>query len=191
MPTLFINAAFREDSRTLRLARCFLSGIRGEITEVDLGSSDLTPLLAPQLACYNDAVARRDYSNPLFEPARQFADADEIVIAAPYWNNSIPAILHVYLELACSQGVSFDILEDGTYVGLCKARRLTFITTAGGSIPEHNHAFGYVDSLAREFWHIPEVACYQVEGLDAAGCDVESLLARECAAIRADFDRRP
>lgn len=186
MPTLFVNAAYRHDSRTLRLARCYLEGTGQYVDEIDLGDAHLAPLDAGRLARYNDAVATHDYSDAMFDEAKQFASADEVVIAAPYWNNSIPAVLHDYLELICSQGITFDILEDGTYVGLCKARRLTFITTAGGVIPESNFAFGYLESLTREFWHIPEVACFQAEGLDAAGCDVEAVLGRTCEAIRAD-----
>lgn len=183
MVTLFVNAAFRDGSRTLRLARHYLEGARDEVLEVDLDSAPYRPLDAEALAHYNGAVAARDYADPMFDPARQFATADEIVIAAPYWNNSIPAVLHDYLELVCSQGVSFDIEPDGTYVGLCQARRLTFITTAGGDIPTHNFAFGYLESLAREFWHIPEVACYQAEGLDQVGCDVEATLAEAYARM--------
>lgn len=186
MPTLFINAAYRDGSRTLRLARSYLEQVQGAVSEIDLGTTHLVPLDVERLAHYSEAVAARDYSDEMFDAAKQFARADEIVIAAPYWNNSIPAVLHDYLELVCSQGVTFDILEDGTYVGLCRARRLTFVTTAGGLIPEHNFAFGYVESLAREFWHIPEVTCYQAEGLDAVGCDVEAALDRARATMRTD-----
>lgn len=185
MTTLFVNAAFRDGSRTLRLAHCYLEGVQGDVTEVNLGTMPVKPLDAEGLARYNEAVAAHDYSDTMFDPARQFASADEIVIAAPYWNNSIPAALHAYLELVCSQGVTFDILEDGTYVGLCRAKRLAFITTGGGAIPAHNFAFGYVASLAQEFWHIPEVRCYQAEGLDAVGCDVDAVLGHVCSSIRA------
>lgn len=183
MATLFVNAAFREGSRTLKLAHHYLEGARDDVLEVDLGSAPYRPLDAEALTRYSDAMVTRDYADPMFDPARQFAAADEIVIAAPYWNNSIPAVLHDYLELVCSQGVSFDIEPDGTYVGLCQAHRLTFVTTAGGNIPARNFAFGYLESLAREFWHIPEVVCYQAEGLDQVGCDVEATLAEACARM--------
>lgn len=189
MVTLFVNAAFRDGSRTLRLARHYLEGLGDDVLEVDLGSAHFRPLDAEALARYNAAVAARDYAAPMFDPARQFAAADEIVVAAPYWNNSIPAVLHDYLELVCSQGVSFDIEPDGTYVGLCRAHRLTFITTGGGSIPARNFAFDYLESLAREFWHIPEVMCYKAENLDQAGCDVEAALTRACSLM--DQPRRP
>lgn len=186
MSTLFVNAAFRDGSRTLSLARRYLERVRGEVTEIDLGTTHYPPLDAESLARYTQAVASGIYDDPLFDAAKQFAGADEVVIAAPYWNNSIPAALHAYLELVCSQGVSFDILPDGTYVGLCRAKRLVFVTTAGGSVPEQNHAFGYVASLAREFWHIPEVICCQAENLDAVGCDVKAVLGQAFEHMKAD-----
>jgi FMN-dependent NADH-azoreductase len=114
----------------------------------------------------------------MFDYAKQFAAADEVLIAAPFWNFSIPAKLHDYLELVCTQGVTFDVDETGAYVSLCRARKLTFVTTSGGIIaPEDDHAFGYVQTLAKVFWHIPEVLCVMAEGLDAAGANVEALLA--------------
>lgn len=186
MTTLFINAAFRESSRTLRLARHYLDGWEEPVEEINLGTAHFPALDARSLALYTEAVASRDYSNPMFDAAKRFAAADEIVIAAPYWNNSIPAALHDYLELVCSQGVSFDILADGTYVGLCQAKRLVFITTAGGPIPKPNCAFDYVASLARNFWFIPEVVCYQAENLDQMGCDVEAELRKTCSQIDSD-----
>lgn len=189
MATLFVNAAFREGSRTMRLARCYLEGVSGEVREVDLGIAPVCPLDAAGLTRYNEAVAAHGFSDPLFDTAHQFARADEIVIAAPYWNNSVPAALHDYLELACSQGVTFDIEPDGTYVGLCQARRLVLLTTAGGPIPERNFGPAYVESLARDFWHIPEFVCYQAQNLDQQGVDVEAELAVACSHIRADQGR--
>lgn len=178
MKMLFINAAYRDGSRTFELARAYLDGVRGQVETVDLGEAPPAPLDALRLSRYLDAVATQKFDDGLFDAARQFAAADEIVICAPYWNNSVPAALHSYIELVCAQGVSFDILPDGTYVGLVKARRLVFITTAGGIIPEHNFAYDYVASLACEFWHIPQVVCYKAENLDVVGFDVEGELAR-------------
>lgn len=183
MNTLFVNAAFRDGSRTIRLARHYLEALGDNVVEVNLGTTHFDALDSKSLARYTEAVVSRDYSDSMFDAAKQFAAADEIVIAAPYWNNSIPAALHDYLELVCSQGVSFDILSDGSYKGLCKAEKLVFITTAGGPIPKPNCAFDYVASLAYGFWHIPEVVCYQAENLDQVGCDVEAELQKACSQI--------
>ena len=43
-------------------------------------------------------LAERDYGDELFAFARQFAAADEIVIAAPFWDLSFPTALKAYLK---------------------------------------------------------------------------------------------
>ena len=39
-----------------------------------------------------------DYQNPMFSFARQFSEAEAIVIAAPFWDLSFPSMLKQYLE---------------------------------------------------------------------------------------------
>lgn len=178
MGLLFVNACMRDESRTLRLARRWLASYEGAVQELSLLDEDVRPLAGERLKAYYDAVATADYSSDLFGYAKQFAQADEVLIAAPFWNFSVPAKLHDYLELVCSQGVTFDIDERGSYVSLCRLRRLTFVTTAGGVIdnPNNDHAFAYVRTLAREFWHVPLIECIMAEGLDASDADVDALL---------------
>ena len=183
MRILYINAAFREDSRTAKLAEHYLQLCKGEIKRLNLGEDYPAPLDAARLAIYNQSVAAHDFSHQMFDTAKEFVQADEIVIAAPFWNYSIPAALHAYLEMVCSQGVSFDIDEKGVYHSLCRAKKLTFIMTSGGFIPEKNHAFGYIEDLVEVFWKIPEVHYYKAEGVDVYGTDVEALLAAVCAQM--------
>lgn len=179
MSCLFVNACFREGSRTARLAQRVLATVEGEVTRLDLAEADIRPLGAAELKLYNACVAARDYSDSLFDVAKQFADADEIVIAAPFWNYSVPALLHDYLELVCSQGVTFDIDEQGVYHSLCRAKRLVYVTTAGGPLPDdgNDHAFGYVRTLCEKFWFIPEVVLVKADCLDVAGADVDGIIA--------------
>lgn len=178
MATLFINAAFREGSRTLKLAESYLAGNNREVKRIELGDEYPQPLTRASLEVYNQSVSKRDFRDSMFDAARQFVEADEIVIAAPFWNYSIPAVLYAYLEMVCSQGVSFDMDEKGNYYSLCKARRLTYITTAGGPIPENDHAFGYIRDLCTVFWKIDDVRYYKAECLDVYGADVEGILSR-------------
>lgn len=177
MNVLYVNAAFRDGSRTAALAQRVLSEYPDDaITEIRLGTEAEPPLNAARLAVYNEAVRRGVYDDPMFDAAKRFAGADEIVIAAPFWNFGIPAILHDYLELVCTQGVTFDLAKDGTYFGKCRARRLTFVTTAGGCIPERDHAFSYIADLCGIFWGIERVRCVKADGLDIFGADVPALL---------------
>ena len=178
MKVLMINAAFREGSRTLRLAKYYLDKFHAddEVEWIDLGTQCPQPLDAVRLAVYNEAVAARDFSHEMFTWAKQFAQADVILIAAPFWNYSIPAVLHAYLELVCSQGVSFDICPDGSYVSLCRAKKLVYFSTAGGGFPDPDCGFGLIKAMSDAFWRIPDVRAYQAENLDIIGTDVERTL---------------
>lgn len=180
MSVIFINAAFRDDSRTNKLAQHYMSRFDKDVKTIDLGTNPVKPLDKELLKIYNKAVAEHDFSNRLFEPAIDFANATEIVIAAPFWNFGLPGVLSNYLEIICSQGVTFDIDDAGTYYSCCKAKKLTFITTAGGRIPANNHAFGFIKDLAEMFWKIPEVKCYKADGLDIYGTDVDRELKEVC-----------
>ena len=180
---LFVNACLRDQSRTERLARMWLDrrAYEGEVVTLTLADSTVEPLDAAgksPVELYSRGVGSGDFSHPLFDYAKQFAQADEVLIAAPIWNYSMPAKLHAYLELVCSQGVTFDVGDAGAYVSLVKTQRLTYVTTAGGlqMEPEDDHAFGYVSTLAQRFWHIPRVDLVAAWGLDAPGADVEGLL---------------
>lgn len=182
MNVLLIDAAFRDGSRTNRLVQYYLERFHSEdlVQTVDLGAQCPAPLDRVRLREYSDAVASGDYSHEMFRYAKQFVQADVILIAAPFWNFGLPAVLCSYLELVCSQGVSFDMDENGNYTSLCRAKKLVFFTTAGGQIPEENCAFGFLQDLCEAFWHIPDVRCYQAERLDVVGTDVEQALLAAC-----------
>ena len=180
---LFVNACLRDSSRTERLANMWLErrAYDGEVITLPLAELDIDPLDAGGLSpigLYNKGVASSDFGHPLFDYAKQFAEADEVLIAAPVWNYSLPAKLNAYLELVCSQGVTFDVDATGAYVGLTKIQRLTFVTTAGGyqMEPQDDHAFGYIRTLAERFWHIPRVDMVAAWGMDVPGEDADKLL---------------
>jgi FMN-dependent NADH-azoreductase len=179
MALLFVNACMREGSRTERLARAWLDRRGCDFEEVRLAEDCVDAFDAESIKVYQASVASGDFSHPMFEPAKKLACAEEIAIAAPLWNFALPAKLHDYLELVCSQGITFDIDAAGGYVSLTHARRLVFVSTSGGLWPkaEDDHAFGYLETLCRLFWHVSRVEKVVAEGLDANGCDVDQALA--------------
>ena len=110
----------------------------------------------------------------LYDLVKEFASADEIVIAAPFWDFSFPAMLKVYLEHICVNKVAFKYV-DGRPVGLCRAKRLSYFVTAGGFIGENSSLEKYLVELCG-LLGIPEAKLYKAEGLDIYGNDVEEIL---------------
>ena len=72
--------------------------------------------------------------------------------------------------------VSFDYDAEGNPFGLCKAKKLVYITTSGGCIIDDAYGFGYIRALCENFYGIPEVLYYKAEGLDLPGTDIEGTL---------------
>lgn len=171
---LFINACVRPESRTLQLARAVLGHLKGNITELCLDDEQIAPLTDKTLAERTDYLNRGDYSQPMLRYARQFAEADTIVIAAPYWDLSFPASLKAYFEAVNSLGITFYYVDDMPQ-SLCRAKRLIYVMTAGGEIYA-NHGFEYVKSLCKIFYRIPETICFTAENLDVTNADVEKIL---------------
>ena len=113
----------------------------------------------------------------MFRWARQFSEADVIVLAAPYWDLMFPAKVRAYLEEVTVAGITFQYNEDGIPQGLCKAKRLIYVTTAGGPII-YNFGFEYVKALAQGFFGISDVRMFKAEGLDIQGADVNQIMER-------------
>lgn len=121
-------------------------------------------------------IEEKDYTDPYFMYAKQFAEAECIVIAAPFWDFSFPALLKNYIESICVTGITFEYTDDGIPRGLCKANTLYYITTAGGPIYNYEYGFGYVKGLAQQLFGIPNAFLFKAENLDIIGNDVESII---------------
>ncbi|MCR5629082.1 NAD(P)H-dependent oxidoreductase [Eubacterium sp.] len=174
---LFINACVRKESRTIRLAKNLLDTLEGEIKEVQLEKVKF-PIVDEEFINHReDLKTASKYDNPMFDLARDFANADLIVVAAPYYDLSFPAMLKQYFEQINVLGLTFTYSESGTPVGLCKAKSLYYVTTAGGPIVSDDYGFGYVKALANAFYGINDVKQIKAEGLDIIGADVEAILA--------------
>ena len=176
---LLINACVREESRTKRLAECLLSKLDGDVTERNLSETVFPSADEAFLKKRDSLIAAGDFENPLFEMARQFAEADQIVIAAPYWDLSFPAALKQYFEQINVLGITFLYTPEGFPKGLCKAKKLYYVMTAGGMYVPEEFGFGYVKALANGFYGIEDVKLIKAVGLDIAGADAEGIM-QEC-----------
>ena len=172
---LFINACVRPNSRTLDLAKHVLAQLSGEVEEVNLYEEKLTPLGLAEMEIRDNAARSKDFSDETFALARQFADAETIVIAAPYWDLMFPAVVKNYFEKVTVNGLTFAYGANGIPHGLCNGKRLIYVTTAGGPIV-HNFGYDYVVALAKGFYGIKDVQCVRAEGLDIYGADVAKLM---------------
>ncbi len=180
---LWINACARPNSRTRLLAQRVLEKLDGQVTERNLYQEKPSLLDWEQIEQRNRCVAAGELSAPLLQYAREFAAADEIVVAAPYWDLSFPAVLKAYFEHVTITGMTFRYSPEGIPIGLCRAKRLFYVTTAGGPIAGRNLGFDYVKALSEAFYGIPEVRCFQAENLDIQGMDADGILQQAIGAL--------
>ena len=173
---LLINACVRKGSRTRKLAEGFLSRLEGPCEEVRL-EDIVFPVVNEEFLFRRDKlIGDGCFGDPAFTLARQFAKADEIVIAAPFWDLSFPASLKQYFEQINVLGITFRYTPEGVPEGLCKAEKLTYVTTAGGTYFPEEFGFGYIRALAQNFYGIRDVRLVKATGLDIIGADEEAIL---------------
>ena len=150
---LFINACVRPESRTYILAKHALERLEGNVEELRLIDEDLPPLTNDMLMLRDALIKDGQIEHPFLRYARQFAEADTIVIAAPYWDLMFPSILKNYFENITISGLTFVYGEDGRPKGLCNAKNLIYVTTSGGPIIQ-NFGYDYTNALAKMFFGI-------------------------------------
>ena len=180
---LFVNACPRRGSRSLELAQHVLSKLNGTVEEVRLFEANIPPLDESGMNKRDAAVRAGDWDAPILRWAKQFAQADTVVVAAPYWDLLFPTVLRAYFEATTVTGVTFRYNEQGMPESLCRAKRLIYVTTAGGPIMNYNFGYDYVSALAQLYYGIPDVRCFSAEMLDIIGADVPAIMADAKAAI--------
>ena len=163
-PILFINACVRGESRTKKLAEKLLEKLNRPVEEVRLEEINFPIVDEDFLNMRDRLISEGSLDSPVFKLARQFSEAETIVIAAPYWDLSFPAVLKQYFEQVNVVGITFRYTEEGIPEGLCKADRIFYV------------GFGYVKALAQGYYGIGDVRLIEAVGLDIYGADVEAIL---------------
>lgn len=177
---LFINACVnRETSRSLKLAQGVIEAMQVEepfeVNEVVLEEEKIAPLTSKTLNARQKLAEEGKFDDEAFARARQFRDADRIVIAAPFWASSYPALLKAYIEDIDVVGILYRYGEHGP-VGLCSADKLVYVTTRGGMLPdEADCGYQNIAVLARSYG-IEKTECVSAAGLDVIGANVDALL---------------
>jgi FMN-dependent NADH-azoreductase len=191
---LYIKANPKKDneSRTFRLAETFLDVYRqknpgDQIITHDLYAENVRPITAEQLQTRLNPKDEAMRQHPVYRYAFEFKDADKIVLAAPMWNLSFPAILKCYLDYIMAVGITFKYTETSP-VGLCQGKKAVHITTRGGLYSQGPAAsFEMGDKYLRVLFGFLGITDFQTvaaETLDVIGTDVEGILAKAMKEAR-------
>lgn len=183
MKVLFIDCCIRgkDVSRTYRLCDEFIRCYRNHnpsdmITHLNLNQERLSCHTAESLILRDKLIESGCYDDDMFRFARQFAESDKIIVGAPYWDLSFPALLKVYFENICVSGLTFISTEDGLK-GICKAQKLIYITTAGGTIGNYDLGALYVRGLCNMLG---------IESFESLSAESVDMVYSDCDAIMAD-----
>jgi len=180
---LYVDCCIRrEQSRTRILAEAFMAALQAkgtyQVERLCLMDEPLVALSEGFFAQRESLLAENNRAHPRFRYAHQFSQADRVVVAAPFWDLGFPALLKLYIENICLEGITFGVDEHGTH-GLCKAERLLFLTTRGGDYRDSKLEMGarYLEALC-DFWDIPRFEVVAADGLDLGWEEVTTILDR-------------
>lgn len=176
-----IDACVRQsESRTLRIAAPLIEALsrRYTVTRFRLPDMDIVPLTPGLYAGRGNG----EIPSWAAEAARAIADADRILIAAPFWDMSFPAVLKCFFEQVSLFDITFT--DNGkTCVGLCKAPKVLYITTRGMDIAtgsDLEQATPYLKALSR-LWNLGELTTLSAQNMDYS--TAEEIDARIAAAL--------
>lgn len=177
---VFINACIRkEDSRTLRLAKPLLAALkqRYEITEIDLTDGFMPPVTAK---LFHERGAH-GISHEDIAWGQLVAEADRIVVAAPFWDMSFPSVLKAFFEHISVPDITFKNNEDGTTRGNCRAQKMLYVTTRGMNIQTDSpldQGSSYLRALSW-LWGFGKLYTVAACGMDVNDSETAELLLQE------------
>jgi FMN-dependent NADH-azoreductase len=183
---LYIKANAKEEgeSRTFKISDSFIEEYKvlnpsDEIITLDLYKEGIFFLPVGKL----DEVLVPDTgtgkNHPILKYAYQFLEADKYVIAEPFWNLSIPAILKAYIDYITVTGITFKYTAEGP-VGLCFGKKAVNIVSRGGdysSLPAA--AFEMGDKYLRTLFGFLGITDFQTiaaNGIDVIGNDANAIV---------------
>lgn len=160
----------RENSRTAVIAKHFLDKLdknQYEVEELCLMDEPMEYFKDGFFEQRERLLADKKFDHPRFRYAWQFKNADKIVIAAPFWDLSFPALLKVYIENLCVEGITFDCNAENGCFGVCKADKLIYITSRGGNYNNNPMEMGarYIEAMCG-FFGIEKFKCIAADGID-------------------------
>lgn len=182
---LVVDCCIRgDDSATRKYYQAYLKTLsERNIQILELSKLQLVPLDSKMLQKRDLLCANKAFDHRIFQLARQFLEAEEILVAAPFWDLSFPALLKVYLEQIVVNGLTFGYDSEGRCVGYCKAQKLLYFSTCGGYFGKCHLGFEYVKSLAAMLG-IEECIPYILEGLDIEPAQRDAILTQAVCKLQ-------
>ncbi|MGN1233636.1 MAG: NAD(P)H-dependent oxidoreductase [Candidatus Cryptobacteroides sp.] len=179
---IIIDSCMRKESRTkviLDAAKEVLSA-RNDIETIDVNALALPPV-SPKMMMERTSGTVPEETVAI---ARKIASADRIVVAAPFWDMSFPAVLKAFFENMSLYNVTFT--DDGTTCsGLCKCQKVLYITTRGMDIPTgdfRDQGSSYLKALS-SLWGLGEVITVAAWNLDYMPSEKVAEKVRETADL--------
>jgi len=162
---IYIDCCIRKESRTKRIAEPIISELsnRYDIETIVLEGSCFPAVDSKILRDRDNGIVPPEYA----EMARRIAAADRIVIAAPFWDMSFPGILKIFFENMSLFGITFGSNDKECY-GLCKCKKVLYITTRGMNISTGDpleQATPYLKALCF-LWGLGEVITVSAQNMD-------------------------
>ena len=185
---LYIKANAKPEgaSKTFQISDSFIedykeSNPEDEIITLDLYEEGIEFLSVEDIQAVFGPKTDESKHHPILKYAYQFLEADKYVVAAPFWNLGLPAILKAYLDYICITGITFKYTENGP-VGLCQGKKAVHIVSRGGHYME-GPATGFEmgDRYLRilfGFLGITDFSTVAIEGVDMIGADVDGIMGR-------------
>lgn len=174
---LFVDCCLRKGSNTRKLADAFLEDLKGyDVKHLILENENLQPLVGEFFEERQKLLDDNNRDHSRFKYAHEFAEADLIIVAAPFWDLCFPALLKIYIENISVDGITFDSTALGL-TGLCKANNLVYLTTRGG-IYENNESELAIPIFKEmcKFFGIKHFDYVAADGMNVEGFDAESSL---------------
>lgn len=179
------NAKPEGTSRTFKVSDSFVDAYKklhpdDEIITLDLYKEDLRFLKEEDIMSLNDDELLQNKNHPAFKYAHQLLEIDKIIIAAPFWNLSFPAILKTYLDCVIVGGITFKYTPEGPK-GQCMGKKAIHFVTRGGAYSEEPlSAFELGDKYLRTvfgFVGITDFTTFALENMDRSSTNVEEVIA--------------
>ena len=162
---VYIDCCMKQDSRTRRIADPIIDELskKYEIEHIRLEESAYPAVDSRILDERASGYVPGEYA----DTARKIAAADRIVIAAPFWDMSFPGILKLFIENMSLFGITFSS-NDKECFGLCRCKKLLYITTRGMDIHTGDpleQATPYLKAISF-LWGLGEVITVSAENMD-------------------------